>query len=190
MRLCFFSLLAALAGCNRDKPVAAPTDAGLGNYCRLGPIGLAVESVRNGKVAMKGMLGQGGESKDEVFAVRTRFKLLDTAVPVKQFGLQRDGGMFGGAGLKLKDENGREFKPLGGFGFDTVTGRRTDHAILTAENPEATDVLTFESAGPAYGDLILEVPANYQVQQPDGKFLQPKEPGTFRFRIPRAMWMQ
>ncbi len=40
----------------------------------------------------------------------------------------------------------------------------------------------------ATGDLILEVPANYQVQQPDGMFMQPKEPGTYRFRIPKAMW--
>jgi hypothetical protein len=123
-----------------------------------------------------------------VFTVKTWFKLLDASVPVKQFALQRDGMMFGGGALKLLDETGREFKPVGGFGFDAVKTRRTADAILTAEKPEATDVLTFESTAGAVGDLTLEVPANYQQQQPDGTFLQPKEPGTFRFRLPRAMW--
>ena len=50
------------------------------------------------------------------------------------------------------------------------------------------DVLTFESVATATGDLTPEVPANYQVQQPGGTFLQPKYPGTFRFRIPRALY--
>lgn len=183
-------LLATLAGCNRTKPEQAPTDAGPGNYARLGPIGLSVESVRHGKVRMRGMMGQDGESKEDVLLVRTRFKLLDTSAAVKQFGLQRDGSMMGGGGLKVKDETGREFKAAGGFGFDAITGRRTDATILTADNPEATDVLTFESVAGAQGDLVLEVPANYQTKQPDGTFLMPKDPGTFRFRIPRAMWAE
>ncbi|HEX4613063.1 MAG TPA: hypothetical protein VH092_33040 [Urbifossiella sp.] len=180
--------LFTLAGCNRLKPEAPPTDAGAGSYARLGPVGLAVDDVRNGKVKMRGMLGAAGESKEEVFTVRTRFKLFDTAVPVRQSELQRDGSLMSGGLLKLKDASGREFKPTGGFGFDAVKGRREDKAILTADKPEATDVLTFESVAGAQGDLILEVSANYQLQQPDGTFLQPKDPGTFRFRIPQPMW--
>jgi hypothetical protein len=180
-------LVTALVGCSRTKPAPASIEAGPGNYCQLGPIGLAVESVRLGKIRMHGMMGQDGESKEDVFTVKTRFKLLDASVPVKQFALQRDGTMLGG-GLKLTDENGTQFKPVGGFGLSGVTARGTGDAILTGENPEATDVLTFESVAGAVGDLTLEVSANYQVKQSDGTFLQPKEPGTFRFRIPRAMW--
>lgn len=178
-------LIAAVVGC-KGKSDPAPTDAG--NYAQLGPIGLSVESVKLGKVRMRGMMGQDGESRDAVFTIRTRFRLLDTSVPVKQFGLQRDGSMMGGGGLKLKDAGGREYQPVGGFGFDAVAGRRDDHAILTAESPEATNVLTFESVAGASGDLTLEVPANYQVKQPDGTFRQPEEPGTFRFRIPKSVW--
>ncbi len=180
-------ILLSLIGCNRLRPVPL-TEAAAGNYDVRGPIGLSIESVRNGKVRMSGMMGRMGESKEVVFTIQTRFKLLDTSVPVKQFALQRDGTMLGGGSLKLKDETGREFKAVGGFGFDAVKGRRSDTAILTAENLEATDQLTFESVADAQGDLILEVPANYQLQQPDGTFLQPKEPGTFRFRIPQEMW--
>ena len=69
-----------------------------------------------------------------------------------------------------------------------MKGRRSSEAILTAENPEATDVLTFESVAGADGDLTLEIPANYQTKTPEGHFLQPKQPGTFRFRIPQAVW--
>ncbi|HJZ55142.1 MAG TPA: hypothetical protein VKE74_09300 [Gemmataceae bacterium] len=180
--------LLAGVGCNKGGASGEATEAGPGSYCRLGPIGLSVESVRVGKVRMRAGLGRAGESKDDVCVIKTRFRLLDTATPVKQFALQRDGSMMGGGALKLRDEGGTEFKPVGGFGFDSVRGRRSDHAILSAENPEATDVLTFEPPPASAGDLVLEVPANWQEQQPDGTFLQPKDPGTFRFRIPRAMW--
>jgi hypothetical protein len=185
---CLF--LVALVGCNRagKSSQSATTEAGTGNYCQLGPIGLSVEATRLGKIRMRGMMGQDGESDKEVFSIRTRFKLFDTSVPVKQFALQRDGMMMGGAGLKLKDENGKEFNPIGGFGFNAINARRTEEAILTAENPETADVLTFESTIGAVGNLTLEIPGNWQVQQPDGKFLQPKSPGTFRFHIPRSMW--
>ncbi len=185
---CLF--LIAVVGCNQ-KPTAPPvTDAGPGNYVQLGPVGLAVESARLGKIRMRGMMGQDGESKDDVFTIKTRFKLLDPSNVVKQPALQRDGMMtMGGGGLKLKDENGHEFKPIGGFGFDTVHTRRTKDVILNNEpTGEVADVLTFESVAAAVGDLFLEVPANYQIQQPNDAFLMPKDPGTFRFRIPRAMW--
>ncbi len=137
---------------------------------------------------MRGMMGQDGESKDEVFTVKTRFKLLDASVPVKQFALQRDGMMFGGGAVsKLLDENGREFKPVGGFGFDAVKARRTADAILLGEKPEATDVLTFESTAGAIGDLTSKCPripaatAGRQVPPAEGT-------GTFRFRLPPPMW--
>jgi len=187
--VCLFLLL-ALMGCKRagDSTATAITEAGAGNYCKLGPLGLSVESTRIGKIRMRGMMGQDGESDREVFTVKVRFKLFDTSVSVKQPVLQRDGMMMGGAGLKLKDENGREFNPIGGFGFDSAMARRTEDAILTNEKPEVADVLTFESTIGAVGDLILEVSGNWQAQQPDGKYLQPKDPGTFRIRIPRAMW--
>jgi hypothetical protein len=194
MRLLIFgTLFVALAGCQREQKneaVSIPvTDAGPGNYCKLGPIGLSVESGRLGKIRMRGMLGQDGESKDAVFSVKLRFKQFDMAHVVKQPALQRDGMMMGGAGLRLKDENGREFRPVSGFGFDTITGRRSNDVILVHDaSAEATDVLTFESTAEAAGDLILEVPANYQLQQPNDAFLQPKQPGTFRFRIPRSLW--
>jgi hypothetical protein len=134
------------------------------------------------------MMGQDGESDKEVFTIKTRFKLFDASSPVKQPVLQRDGMMMGGAGLKLKDENGREFSPIGGFGFNSAAARRTEDAILTADKPEIADTLTFESTIGAVGNLTLEVPGNWQVQQSDGKYLQPKETGTFRIRIPRTMW--
>lgn len=190
MRILLAGLFLSSLGCGRFKSDPAPIEAGAGNYSQLGPVGLAVESVRHGKVRMRGMMGQMGESRDEVLTVKTRFKLLDTSTPVKQSGLQRDGTMLGGGLLKVRDEAGREFKPVGGFGFDAVSGRRTDDAILTAESPEAADVLTFETVAGAQGDLILEVPANYQLKQPDGTFLQPNAPGTYRFRLPRAMWAE
>jgi hypothetical protein len=191
--LIFCFLLSVTLGCQREreqKPEALPiTDAGPGNYCQLGPVGLSVESARLGKIRMRGMLGQDGESKDAVFAVKLRFKQFDTSSVVKQPALQRDGMMLGGAGFRLKDENGREFRPVGGFGFDTITGRRSKDVILVDDpNAETTDVLTFESTADAAGELTLEVPANYQIQQPNDAFLQPKQPGTFRFRIPRSMW--
>jgi hypothetical protein len=183
-------LLGVALGCKRDaKPVPEPIEAGSGAFDQLGPIGLRIESVRLGKVRMRGMLGQVGESKDEVFVVHTRFKLLGEG-PVKQPALQRDGGLFqiGEGGLKLTSPNGSRFKQVAAGGFDGVKGRRTADAILTTENPEATDVLTFESVVGADGDLTLEIPANYQTKTPEGHFLQPKEPGTFRFRIPKTMW--
>jgi hypothetical protein len=188
MRLLLSGLVFALAGCNRLEPEPVPTDAGPGKYALLGPVGLCVEGVRNGKVKMRGMLGASGVSKEEVFTVHTRFKLFDPAVPVRQFALQRDGSLPGGGGLKLRDQAGKEFKAVGGFGFDAVEGRRSDTVILTAEKPEATDVLTFESVAGAQGDLTLDVPGNYQPQREDGMFAQLKDPGTFRFRIPQAVW--
>lgn len=186
--ICTALLLAV--GCNRKPKVPEPTEAGPGSYCQLGPVGLSVESVRHGKVRMRGMMGQDGESKDTLFTVKTRFKLIDTGTPVKQAALQSDGSMIviGDGGLKLTDANGVRFKQVSAAGFDSMRARRTDTAILTPEKPEATDLLTFESVSGATGDLTLEVPANYQEQQPDGTFRQPKEPGAFRFRIPRAMW--
>ena len=183
-------VLLAAVGCKRGSEAqTAPEPVGVGEYSRLGPVGLSVESVRLGKVRMRGMMGQDGESKDDVFVVRTRFKLFEGG-PVKQPALQRDGGLiqFGEGGLKLTGANGNRFKAVAGGGFDGVKGRRSDHAILTAENPEATDVLTFESVAGADGDLTLEVPANYQTKTPEGHFTQPKEPGVFRFRIPKAVW--
>lgn len=182
----------ATPGCKRGADAPAPPDlveVGSGEYYRAGPIGLRIESVRLGKIRMRGMMGQEGESKDDVFVVRTRFKLFD-AGPVKQFALQRDGGLitFGDGGLKLTDSRGVRFKQVSAVGFDGVKGRRSDDAILTAENPEATDVLTFESPAGADGDLTLEIPANYQTKTPEGHFRQPKEPGAYRFRIPKAVW--
>lgn len=193
MRTVFAPLLPLVivgaAGCGRGAPDAPPA-AGPGNYARLGPVGLSVESVRHGKIRMRGMMGQEGESKDDVFTIRTQFKLLDTARPVKQPALQRDGGLIqiGESGLKLTDAQGRRAKPLTAGMFDSVRGRRTDAVVLTAENSEAADVLTFESIAGATGDLTLEVPASYQVMQPDGNFLQPKDPGTFKIRIPKEVW--
>ncbi len=184
-------ILVALAGCKKKdaSSISSITEAGSGNYCRIGPLGLAVESTRLGKIRMRGMMGQDGESDKEVFTVKTRFRLFDTSTPVKQPVLQRDGVlMMGGAGLKLKDENGKEFSPIGGFGFNSAMARRTEDAILTAEKSEITDLLSFESTIGAVGSLTLEVPGNWQVQQSDGKFLQPKETGTFRIRIPLTMW--
>lgn len=177
-------------GCTPTAKPPELAEAGPGGYSQVGPVGLAVESVRNGKVRMRGMMGRDGESKDDVFAVRTRFKLLDAGAAVKQPALQRDGGMFtmGDGGLKLTDENGTRFKQIAAGGFDGVKARRSDAALLTTASGEATDLLTFESVAGAAGDLTLEVPANYQTQQPDGTFRQPKEPGTFRLRIPKAMW--
>ncbi len=189
MRPLLIALLAITLGCNR-KSDPTPTDAGPGNYARIGPIGLSVEEVRHGKVKMRGMLGATGESKDAVLTVRTRFKLFDTAVPVKQSELQRDGSLMSGGLLKLKDSAGKEFKSVGGFGFDAVQGRRADTAILTADKPEASDVLTFESVEGAKGALILDVSANYQIRQPEGTFRQPVDPGVFRFRLPRATWVE
>ncbi|MCE9566772.1 MAG: hypothetical protein K8U57_32605 [Planctomycetes bacterium] len=182
-------LLFITAGCSRFRE-KAPTPAGGESFAQLGPVGLSVESVRHDAIRMRGMMGQMGESHEKVLTIKTRFKLIDTSTPVKQSALQRDGTMLGGGLLKVRDETGREFKPVGGFGFNAVSARRTDDAILTAENPEATDVLTFETVAGAQGDLILEVPANYQVKQSDGTFLQPKDPGTFKFRIPHAMWAE
>ena len=187
----YFALAACgAAGCSRAARPPEPAEGGPGGYSRVGPVGLAVESVRNGKVRMRGMLGRDGESKDDVFAVHTRFKLLDPGAAVKQPALQRDGGMFtmGDGGLKLTDANGTRFKQIAAGGFDGVTARRADAALLTTASGEATDLLTFESVSGAAGDLTLEVPANYQLQQPDGTFRQPNEPGTFRLRIPKAMW--
>jgi hypothetical protein len=188
-----YLFVAVLVGCNRTgtgkSSQSGTTEAGSGNYCRLGPIGLSVESTRLGKIRMRGMMGQDGESDKDVFSVKTRFKLFDTSVPVKQPVLQRDGMMMmGGAGLKLKDDNGTEFHPIGGFGFNAAMTRRTQEAMLTADKPETTDVLTFESTIGAVGNLTLEVAGDWQVQQPDGKFLQPTNPGAFRFSIPRTMW--
>ncbi len=119
--LLLLTLLAAV-GCNRKPKAPEPTEAGPGSYCQLGPVGLSVESVRNGKVRMRGMMGGDGESKEDVFTVKTRFKLLDTGVPVKQFALQRDGAMmtFGDGGLKLTDEKGVQFKQVAAGGFDGV----------------------------------------------------------------------
>lgn len=194
-RLAAFFLFAplVLAGCNRQgdskSEASTATEAGAGNYCRLGPIGLSVESARLGKIRMRGMMGQDGESDREVFTLKTRFKLFDTGTPVKQPVIQRDGMLImGAAGVTLKDESGRQFNPVGGFGLNAATSRRTQDAVLTAEKPEVTDLLTFESTIGAAGDLILSVKGDWQVQQPDGKFLQPAETGTFRIRIPRAMW--
>ena len=192
MRIVFLLFLAfVVIGCKRgtDAP-PEPTEAATGNYARCGPVGLAVESVRLGHVRMRGMMGQAGDSKDEVFVVRTRFKLFDADAPVKQPALQRDGSIIlaGQSGMKLTDETGREYKQVSGFGFDAVKDRRATEAILTADSPEATDALTFESVAGANGDLTLIVPANYQVKQPNGTFLQPKEPGKFRFRIPKSVW--
>ncbi len=182
--------LAALVGCKRDaKPDDGETDAGPGNYQQLGPVGLAVESARNGKVRGQDMFGRDGESEVEVFTVRLRLKLLDDSQVVKQPPLQRDGMLMFGGGAKLWDESGREFKPFAAGGFGRAVGRRTKDAILNqAENGEVTDVLTFESVAAATGDLVLEIPANYQLQQPNDAFLQTTDPGTFRFRIPRGMW--
>jgi len=159
------------------------------SFYRAGPVGLRVESVRLGKIRMRGMMGQDGESKDDVFVVHTRFKLFDDG-PVKQPALQRDGGLitFGEGGLKLLGANGNRFKQVSAGGFDGVKGRRSDEAILTAEKPEATDVLTFESVAGADGDLALEIPANYQTKTGEGHYMQPKEPGVYRFRIPKAVW--
>jgi hypothetical protein len=192
MRLLIAPLfLLALIGCKRtnESTTSSLTEAGAGNYCKLGPLGLSVESTRLGKIRMRGMMGQDGESDKEVFTVKTRFKLFDTSTPVKQPVLQRDGMLtMGAVGLKLKDDNGREFNPVGGFGFNSAIARRTEDAILSAEKPELADTLTFESTISAVGNLTLEIPGNWQVQQTDGKYLQPKEPGTFRIHIPRTMW--
>lgn len=185
-------VLAGAAGCKRGPAEQPPgtADTGPGSYARLGPVGLAVESVRHGKIRIRGMMGQDGESKEDVFTIKTRFKLFDTGTPVKQPAIQRDGGLlsFGESKLKLTDGQGRQAKPVTAGGFDGVRARRSDAVVLTAENSEATDLLTFESIAGAAGDLTLEVPANYQVMQPDGSFSQPKEPGTFKIRIPKEVW--
>jgi hypothetical protein len=188
--LLILSCVVAFTGCSRVAKLTEPerTEAGPGNYCQVGPLGMAVESVRLGKIRMRGMMGQDCESDRDVFTIKTRFKLMDTATPVKQPPLQRDGTMMGSGGLVLKDENGQTFKQVGGFGFNAVSARRTADAILTANDPETTDLITFESVLGASGDLILEAPTNYQIQQPDGKFLFTPDSKVFRFRIPRAMW--
>ncbi|HEY1191762.1 MAG TPA: hypothetical protein VGE74_29290 [Gemmata sp.] len=178
-------------GCKRGAELPPDTTtAGTSNFARLGPLGLSVESVRLGKVRMRGMLGQDGESKEDIFTIKTRFKLFDTSMPVKQAALQRDGGLitFGDGGLKLTDERGVRMKVVTGGGFDGVRARRTDTVVLTADHNETTDLLTFESVAGATGDLTLEVPANYQVMQSDGTFMQPKEAGTFKIKIPKAIW--
>lgn len=185
--------LAAAAGCGKGlnpltSPSAADVEAGAGNYSRSGPMGLSVETTRLGKIRMRGMMGQDGESDREVFTIRTRLKLLDAETPVKQPPLQRDGMMFGGAGLELKDDAGKVYRPVGAFGFGGATARRKDDVVLSAESPETTDLLTFESTREATGDLTLIVSGSWQAKQEDGKFLQPGRPGSFRIRIPRAMW--
>ena len=190
LRTLFLLTLLVAVGCKRGGKSTEPAEAGSGSYSQCGPLGLSVESVRNGKVRMRGMMGQDTESKDDVFTVKTRFKLLDTSVGVKQAALQRDGAMFtiGDGGLKLTDANGVRFKAVVGGLTTDVKARRSDDAILTAENGEATDLLTFESITGATGDLTLEVPANYWLRQPDGSYSLPKDKETFRLRIPRAMW--
>jgi hypothetical protein len=168
--------------------VAGPTEAGVGNWVRLGPVGLSIESVRLGKVRMGGMMGQAGESKDDVFQVRTRLKLFDPAATVKQDPLQKDGMMFFGSGLKLTDAAGTPYKEVGGFGFDSVKGRRSKPVELTAANPEATDLLTFEAKAGDADELVLTIPGTWQEKQADGRFLQPQKPGSFTFRLPKAVW--
>ena len=86
--------LLLLPGCKKSTESSSPTEAGAGNYSRLGPIGLAVESTRLGKIRTRGMMGQDGESDRDVFTIKTRFKLFDTSTPVKQPVLQRDGMMI------------------------------------------------------------------------------------------------
>jgi len=88
MRYLAFTLLIATVGYSRFKS-DAPTEAGAGNYARLGPLGLSVESVWQGKIRMRGMMGQDGESTENVFTVRTRFKpQLETYLGVDRWWLQ------------------------------------------------------------------------------------------------------
>ncbi|MDY3560470.1 hypothetical protein R5W23_001704 [Gemmata sp. JC673] len=177
-------------GCKRGL-IDRPDTADAGSYARVGPLGLAVESVRHGKVRVRGMMGQEGESKDDVFVIKTRFKLLDTSMPVKQPAIQQDGGIqfsFGENKLRLVDGQGREAKPVAAGGLDAVSARRTGTTVLNAENSEATDLLTFESIPGATGDLTLEVPASYQPMQPNGNYAIQKSPGTFKIRILKDVW--
>ena len=125
---CFCSCSIAAVSRKRgaDAPPVAqePVEVGSGDFYRAGPVGLRIDAVRLGKVRMRGMMGQ-GESKDDVFVVHTRFKLMGDG-PVKQPALQRDGGLitFGEGGLKLTDSRGVRFKQAlpPPAGFDGVKG--------------------------------------------------------------------
>ena len=84
---CLLLLLLLVIGCKRGantQSVPEAVEAGSGAFSQLGPVGLRIESVRLGKVRIRGMMGQDGESKEDVFVVHTRFKLLG-AGPVKGF---------------------------------------------------------------------------------------------------------
>jgi len=187
-----FGLLAV--GCRKNAGGDGTADAppavtpGAENWVKLGPVGMSVESVRVGKVRMGGMMGRAAESKDDVFQVRTRFRLFDPAAVVKQGTFQSDGMVMFGHGLALKGADGTAYKEVGGGGFDSIKGRRTKAVELTAAAPEATDLLTFEGTAGLAEELVLTVPGTWQEKQPDGTFLRPPTPGAFTFRIPKAAW--
>jgi hypothetical protein len=176
--------VASLAGCS---PAPKWTDAGPEQWQQVGPCAVAVESVRVGKVKVKGVgLGGEGESKEDLLVIKTRFRNQDDKLTVKYIPWQND-RMPITIDLSLADDRGQSYKPVVAFGlWTTVEGRPGDDVIVKAADPPVSDLLTFEAKAAQANVLLLEMPAKWMEQDPAGWRI--KSEGKFRFRIPREMW--
>jgi hypothetical protein len=182
-RLLLVLSVTTLAGCGQG---VSWTDAGPEQWQRVGPCSVTVESVRVGKVKVKGMLGGEGESREDLLIIKTLFRNHDDQLKVKYIPWQSD-RMPVAIGLSLTDDKGQTYKPVVAFGsFATVQGRPGDDVVVTPADAPVSDLLTFEAKAAEANVLLLEMPAKWMEQEPAGWRI--KSDGTFRFRIPRQMW--
>jgi hypothetical protein len=149
---------------------------------------MSVESVRVGKVKMKGFMGE-GETKDEVFAVTVRVKLADPKAHVKKPPFITDGvPAFASPSVTLKTKNDEAFAIATAFGIDRFVGRIGEEAELSATQPELTDLLTFDAKAAKADEVFLTLWPKWQERKPDGSWVDGPVDGEFRFRIPKSMW--
>src|SRR5437867_3022095 len=102
----FASVLIAVSGCG----VRGKSEAGVGEWLRLGECEVQVESVKVGKVKGKGMMGP-GESTTDVFQVRTQFRNVDSSAEVKHGPWQSDSSMMM-IGVSLTDDKGTRYQTV------------------------------------------------------------------------------
>jgi hypothetical protein len=187
MKTALLALLICLPACGRlGGKLGGFEEVAPEKFQRVGAGGLSVKAVWHGKVKGRAMMGE-GRSQEKVFVVRTQFRNFDENTTLKYTPWQREGMMFGGGDVVLKDAKDTRYK-LVQFGmFSQIEGRKKDDVEVKASDPPVNDVLTFEGKAAEAAELFLELPAKWFVPS-DGKAWRIVDAGKFRYRIPRSAW--
>jgi hypothetical protein len=173
---------AALAGCRQEPQWM---DAAPEKWQRVGPCEVSIDSVRLGKVQIRSAFGA-GESSEDVFIIRTLFRNTDPKITLKYMPWQCE-SITMSTTATLTDGKGQKYLPVVAFGsFATVEGRQKEDVVVSAGDAPVADLLTFEAKAAEAETLLLELPARWLQQEPNGWRLTGD--GKFRFRLARRLW--